>query len=503
MFERLALRRLARWIPAPVRRPSGVVDSMRWLFLLAVISCLLLCLPAPLSVANATTGPLALGSAAVLLCSWIWGYRRRRSWIGLDVIDAVAMGAFALACPAPALVFSFVFSALWYRSLYGSFPRAMITCAIYSAGLCAVQPLWTLVPNGFPAPPPGVFAGTVPVMFLVTAVARSLAVSLFLRAESARRDAALASLGTTLLGLGDRSEILARTNDAVAEICAATPGLRSIAVFPQPDGVAAAFPNGEFAELPTALPDDVVEMAPDGTPLAVRRTDLLNALAGATCVWQAIPAPDSTSGAYVLLGAPKRVRAEAVLTMTSLLNQVTFAIRNYYDRQRLTEQARTDALTGLANRAAFTEQLADAAGRVSILFLDLDEFKPVNDLLGHAAGDRLLQVVSARLTATAGPGAFCARFGGDEFAVMVVDAPDAEVDRLAEEIVTAVGEPVPVAGVTAAVGASVGIAVSLPGPVDPDALLRAADQAMYAAKTAGRNRVCRYVGRTATAVYAA
>jgi len=480
-----------RWIPAAVRRPSGIVESMRWLYLLTVILTLLLSIPAPLSSANEVTGPLAVGSSLVLICSWLVGYHRRGSSIWLDLIDGFGLAAFALACPTPEVVFSFAFSALWYRSLYGSVARSLVTCAIYALGICASLPLWSVVDNGFPAPSAAPIVGTVPVMFLITVVGRMMGSSLFLRAESARRDAALASTGTLLLTARSRAEIVAHTDHAAAEIAAATPGLRSIAVFRDGNGVFLVYPNGEFAQVPTNLPEYVVEMAPDRGSGVVRDPVYLNGLAGAVCAWQVVPAPGPRSAGYVLLGAPKRVPAEAVLAMTSLLNQVTFAIRNHQDRQRLTVQARTDVLTGLANRAAFVEALEQATAPVAVLFVDLDDFKAVNDNLGHAAGDHLLCEVSARLTAIAGPGGVGARLGGDEFAVMIAGLGAAEVDRVAERMVAALGEPVRIGGRDASVGASVGIAVSGPGPVEPDVLLRVADQAMYAAKAAGKNQVRR------------
>jgi diguanylate cyclase (GGDEF)-like protein len=316
-----------------------------------------------------------------------------------------------------------------------------------------------------------------------------LGASLFVREESARRDAALASTGTAMLVARDRAEIIDLGARGATAICAATPGLRSIGVFRDRDGATLTFPNGSFAQVPTVIPDHVVALAADGRPDSVRDQEFLNDLAGVPCVWQLIPAPEAGSDGYVLLGAPKRVPSEAVLAMTTLLNQVTFAVRNWEVRENLTLQARTDVLTGLANRAAFTAALEQAGEPVAVLFIDLDDFKAVNDGLGHAAGDKLLREVADRLTAAGGADAVTARLGGDEFALMVAGLAADEVDRLAERVVTAIREPVQVAGTHALVGASVGIA---DGQADADLLLRRADQAMYAAKVAGKNQVRRY-----------
>jgi diguanylate cyclase (GGDEF)-like protein len=486
---------LSRWIPAAVRRPSGVVASMRWLYLVAAILALLLTLPAPLAVANPVTATLTVTATAGLIVSWIAGYRLGRNSVWLDAADALAIAAFALACPAPPVVFSIAFSGLWYRSLYGSVSRIAVTCAIYAGGLCAMLLVWPLVPNGFPAPPPASIIGPMPAMFLVAIVGRMLGASLFVREESARRDAALANAGTALLNAHSREEIISLAGAATAEICAATPGLRSIAVFPDEDGVMVTHPAGPFAQRPTSVPDHVVGRDADGRAISVRDPRFLDELAGTVCAWLVIPSPDRKADGYLLLGTPKRVPNEAVLAMTSVLNQVAFAVLKWQDHQSITRQARTDALTGLANRTAFTAALDRVAGPAAVLFLDLDDFKKVNDGRGHAAGDKLLREVAARLTAAAGPGAVAARLGGDEFALIVTGRSADEVDSLAEVLVAEISKPVRVAGADAFVGASVGIADTTTAPDDPDLLLRQADQAMYAAKMAGKNQVRRYDSR--------
>jgi diguanylate cyclase (GGDEF)-like protein len=196
----------------------------------------------------------------------------------------------------------------------------------------------------------------------------------------------------------------------------------------------------------------------------------------------------------MVLGAPKRVPTEAVMAVTSLSTQVTLALRNSDVRQALTRQARTDALTGLANRAAFTETVQQAlhaaTGPVALLFVDLDGFKAVNDRLGHQAGDDLLRRVADRLGTLGG---VCGRIGGDEFAILLTGVGEDAVDRIAGVVVAALSEPIPVAGSVAQVGASVGVAVAGPGDtIDADQLLHRGDVAMYEAKAAGKNQVRRY-----------
>ncbi len=164
---------------------------------------------------------------------------------------------------------------------------------------------------------------------------------------------------------------------------------------------------------------------------------------------------------------------------------------------QLSHEALHDALTGLANRILFQDRVAHAIARarrrpeqVAVLFLDLDEFKDVNDSLGHQAGDTVLQVVADRLRAGVRNSDTVARLGGDEFAILVEDAEGTEyVTKLAERLLDEVHRPILVEDVRLAVGASVGIVLADEGTDGADALVRDADIAMYAAKGLGKDRI--------------
>ena len=147
-----------------------------------------------------------------------------------------------------------------------------------------------------------------------------------------------------------------------------------------------------------------------------------------------------------------------------------------------------DPLTDLGNRFLFRDHLerglalaTEGTRPVAILFLDLDGFKPINDSLGHAAGDRVLCEVARRLDAAVGDSGLSARLGGDEFGVLI-DGGAAEASVVAARIAAALSAPHAVAGVEVFASASVGIAVSLAGVETADELLRNADLAMYSAK---------------------
>jgi cyclic di-GMP phosphodiesterase Gmr len=159
---------------------------------------------------------------------------------------------------------------------------------------------------------------------------------------------------------------------------------------------------------------------------------------------------------------------------------------------QLSERARTDRLTGIPNRGTFFEELdrSLAAGDpegCGVLFCDLDGFKVVNDVHGHAVGDAVLVEVAARLCALTGTGEVVARFGGDEFVVLCPGCDDEELARLADRVEEQASVPVPTAAGPLVVGMSVGRAVGRPGE-SPDAVIARADRAMYGAKTRQRRR---------------
>ena len=131
----------------------------------------------------------------------------------------------------------------------------------------------------------------------------------------------------------------------------------------------------------------------------------------------------------------------------------------------------------------------DRTGRqVAVLFVDLDDFKNVNDTLGHWAGDELLTQLSERLTGQLRPADTAARIGGDEFAVLVDELTDAgDALDIAQRIIDALREPVVIAGRHLTLTASIGVAFG-DKHADTDELLRSADLAMYAAKAGGKNR---------------
>lgn len=164
-----------------------------------------------------------------------------------------------------------------------------------------------------------------------------------------------------------------------------------------------------------------------------------------------------------------------------MLHQQQVALDTLTEHEALVRhQALHDPLTGLPNRRALSELLS-AGGQQALLLVDLDNFKPVNDQLGHAAGDQLLIDVSRRLHSSVRVADSVIRLGGDEFAVVVHDGDASAAVNVAERIVEQIGEPFDIAGTTVRIGASVGVAIGQ-NVVDGDRLLREADEAMYRVK---------------------
>jgi diguanylate cyclase (GGDEF)-like protein len=162
-------------------------------------------------------------------------------------------------------------------------------------------------------------------------------------------------------------------------------------------------------------------------------------------------------------------------------------------QEQLRHEASHDPLTGMANRLLFgsrvEQALAQSGQHVGVLFIDIDDFKTVNDSLGHAAGDELLRAIADRIGQCLRPGDVAARLGGDEFAVLLIgiDAPAMAV-RIAARVIEALREPFIIASEEVLTHASIGIATAIDTVCDGQELLQNADLALYTAKSSGKSR---------------
>jgi len=196
-----------------------------------------------------------------------------------------------------------------------------------------------------------------------------------------------------------------------------------------------------------------------------------------------------------LVGALQRSEASLgrrVAERTAELEEANARLRE--NERQLQALAHTDPLTGLANRLLFDARLEQSMqlarrnhGQIALLLVDLDHFKPINDGYGHAIGDEVLRCAAERFRAAVREVDTVARLGGDEFAVVLTAlGSTADAERMAKKIVAGLRAPMRVLGMPLEITGSVGVAVFSGGDLSPAELLRHADQAMYAAKDAGR-----------------
>jgi diguanylate cyclase (GGDEF)-like protein/PAS domain S-box-containing protein len=232
----------------------------------------------------------------------------------------------------------------------------------------------------------------------------------------------------------------------------------------------------------------------DDQPLAREQFALIAAAPEATTAFQVRLAHADGSWRWTEVIGANLQHEPGVQGIVLNVRDVTEA-REFQDR--LSHEATHDSLTGLANRVLFAERvkrsvsIADTEHRLSVVLIDLDNFKSVNDSLGHAIGDALLVAAAERLKGNVRPMDTVARLGGDEFAILLEGMNPAEADTAVERIITALTEPLFALSYEMLIQASFGIADGRAGDSGPE-LLRYADVAMYVAKAQGDGRFMHY-----------
>jgi diguanylate cyclase (GGDEF)-like protein len=248
---------------------------------------------------------------------------------------------------------------------------------------------------------------------------------------------------------------------------------------------------GAWASRPVELaPETLAQLSPVAG-LAVADTGaspVLDRAAGETSRWALVSRPARTrdGDAWALvIGATPAVSNGTVAATTAAVMQIQIALEGAEAHRALALRASTDQLTGLANRSAFLDALCAAGGSgtpTSVLYLDLDGFRTINDAHGHTVGDEVLRHIAARLRTGRREADVCARLGGDEFALVLPHTGEAEARGIGRRLAALVAAPISTTAGTIRIDVSWGAAT---GDDDRD-LLGEADAAMYAHKQSRR-----------------
>jgi diguanylate cyclase (GGDEF)-like protein/PAS domain S-box-containing protein len=323
------------------------------------------------------------------------------------------------------------------------------------------------------------------------------------RAAAARYQKKIARLGQAALSKRDAAELTAKAVQSVLDGLGAgavaylergaAPDemiLRRVAGLGSTQTDSAVLSIAPGSALAPLLEGNAQPVLLDKTPLPFEWTRRFAAFA---CV--AVPAAGGARGLLCAFGEAGALGPEEARFLGAAASMVSAALHRLDSEARLSYLAQYDSLTGLPNRTLLADrfslmivQARRRGGHLGVLFIDLDDFKLVNDSQGHAAGDELLRETAQRLQSAVRDGDTVARISGDEFAVILGDLKRAEDAALvAQKILDRLAAPAQVQGQEVAVTASIGIATFPADGNNAEALLGAADAAMYRAKQSGRN----------------
>jgi diguanylate cyclase (GGDEF)-like protein len=268
-----------------------------------------------------------------------------------------------------------------------------------------------------------------------------------------------------------------------------------IEVLGSPEGLVRAFEPGLLADTPWGAtaedPDVIVDHTVDALPEPFRSVAQAAGFRWLATIGVRVPGPGQHRAFLAVWSRfPFPGHVFSHQRLRRCVGLIGLVVQWEEGRRALEWAATHDGLTGLPNRTFFAHRFDDQSqdGLAAVLYLDLDDFKPVNDEHGHALGDRLLAEVATRLRHAVRPSDLVARLGGDEFAVLCPAIGDlAAAGALAQRLVDAVGQPMCVGDVVVQIGLSVGIAALVEGD-GPDDVLARADEALRVAKGSGKNR---------------
>ena len=466
---------LADAVAGLVRPPSGLLARVRWLFLMLGLVTMVVVVvltmvrgagsPARAGTAGWPLRPAAVVGLALLAGWWVAVFRRPRAPVAGAVGEALVLFVAILAAEQPREVIGLLYAGVFYHSLTARPAWVALRTALCFGGLATAAALRVDAAAALPE-----VLSQIPNITIIAVLAYLLGDILRRNERAIARERVLSLVGSELFQASDPTAIHHTAVGTALRLLGRDERTRA-----------------SLVELDAGQPDPAQR---DGAvllpPLPAARLASRSA--------RQVPereAPDGTRRA-LMVTSDRPIPAEVRDALESLRAQVALALDRAALTAELTRRASIDPLTGLANRALFHERLGEVVARsaadgstCAVLLLDLDDFKTVNDSLGHLSGDHVLVAVAERLRALLRTGDTAARLGGDEFAVLLEGVGgEGEALAVADRLATDLRQPVAVAGRQVHARASVGVRLANGGG-DPDELLRDADLAMYAAKTTG------------------
>lgn len=484
--------------------PRSLQARIRWFFLIAALLNALVLLPL---LAADTSRPMLTrlvgGLASVgVTAIWLRGYRRGTFGWRTHILEAGLVVGSAVGAGGPMRVIGVFYVGILFGSLYGGWRNSFILLVTQLGALAT-----SFAITGFPPESTTQFLNHL-VGFLTLGTIMALQNrTLTLHERASAREQILTRTGGALAAATSRGEIcetLARAATNVVESERATYVWLAMSGSAGQTEVITATDKADSAADPHldlgALPPAARAALEDGRQVLLRDAEvgLFRDTFGLRRTTHALAITPLNHrgqwlGALVIEGA-QLVPPECRGPLETLASGATLALQTTALTQDLSHQATHDGLTGLPNRVLFMDRLGHAVERqggtcepISVLFLDLDGFKPINDTLGHAAGDALLVQVAGRIQGTVRASDTAARVGGDEFAVLLEGAANqVQAEILAERLLGALHAPFGLPEGPISIGVSIGIAVSQSPSRDSESLLREADTAMYVAKRQGK-----------------
>jgi len=498
--------RLGRFSP-----PDGLRQRMCWIFLLNVLwvnvhalTLLLFGLPSdPVQRLVGAAGQIWL------VWSYVRAYRTGRYPRFHFVLEAVVVAYITHAIGNVNMTFGLFIVPLFLRGQYAGGLEMLGATASFLIARVAVTNIWPSLLGEAPLKAPEELGSSVVAIVMVGLMMYVVGVATRRHERAAERERSLARAGAALVAANEPAEVLTTALRAARELLADTEVTRITILLREGDLNTVAGSEGIDAELATGKAFRMDQIPPRYNARGQKRQFVIEASEqSAIAAFQGFPPHVGVVSltplivkqqpvGMLMVESPAPLPAESADAVATLASEVALAL----DSARLTEDLRQlaffDPLTRLANRAQFVERTRQAierrddragSGLLAVLYLDLDNFKVVNDSLGHAAGDELLVVVAERLRQSVRPTDTVARLGGDEFTVLLEDVADlAEATQVAERIAEHLKAPIALQARQVTVSGSIGIALcGTDESAEPGELLKAADVALYAAKHRGK-----------------